>query len=293
MLWGHRNDPVNFHRCLQDFDRRLPDLLDALREQDLLIITSDHGCDPTTPSTDHSREHALLLAYVEGRNAAGQIHEGGEFADVGATVNAWLGGKAPGAEHPGPADRRPVRLNDPELVRQQYETEAGLAVRRGAVARFREGPDAVDAALLAAVEAPAPRRVLEVGCGMGQFAERMLAELDLDLVAVDQSPRMVELARERGVDARVGDAQELPSTTASSIAWSRTGCSTTSHDLDLALAEFARVLVPGGRLVAATIGEQHMHERLEPRRLRPPAAAVLEGERRGGAAPALRPGRAG
>jgi phosphopentomutase len=93
MLWGHRNDPVNFHRSLQDFDRRLPDLLDALRPGDLLILTSDHGCDPTTPSTDHSREYALLLAYVEGRNAAGQIHEDGEFADVGATVNAWLGGK--------------------------------------------------------------------------------------------------------------------------------------------------------------------------------------------------------
>src|SRR5438477_1359114 len=92
-LWGHRNDPVNFHRCLQDFDRRLPDLLDALRPGDLLILTSDHGCDPTTPSTDHSREHALLLLYVEGRNAAGRIHENGEFADVGATVNAWLGGK--------------------------------------------------------------------------------------------------------------------------------------------------------------------------------------------------------
>jgi phosphopentomutase len=100
MLWGHRNDPINFHRCLQDFDRRLPDLLDALRPGDLLIVTSDHGCDPTTPSTDHSREHALLLAYVHGKNANGRIHEG-EFADVGATVNAWLGGKAPGRRLPG------------------------------------------------------------------------------------------------------------------------------------------------------------------------------------------------
>jgi phosphopentomutase len=99
-LWGHRNDPVNFHRCLQDFDRRLPDLLEALRPGDLLIITSDHGCDPTTPSTDHSREHAMLLAYVAGRNAAGRIHEG-EFADVGATVNAWLKGKAPSRGIPG------------------------------------------------------------------------------------------------------------------------------------------------------------------------------------------------
>ena len=102
MLWGHRNDPVNFHRCLQDFDRRLYDLLGALRPGDLFILTSDHGCDPTTPSTDHSREHALLLAYVQGKNAAGRIHEG-EFADVGATVNAWLGGKAPSRGIPGQA----------------------------------------------------------------------------------------------------------------------------------------------------------------------------------------------
>ncbi len=100
MLWGHRNDPVNFHRALQDFDRRLPDLLEALRTDDLLILTSDHGCDPTTPSTDHSREYALLLLYAEGRNAAGRVHEG-EFADVGATVNAWLRGKSPPRSLPG------------------------------------------------------------------------------------------------------------------------------------------------------------------------------------------------
>jgi phosphopentomutase len=100
MLWGHRNDPVNFHRCLQDFDRRLSDLLAALRDRDILVLTSDHGCDPTTPSTDHSREYALLLAYVEGRNANGHVHTG-EFADVGSTVNAWLGGKAPRRGIPG------------------------------------------------------------------------------------------------------------------------------------------------------------------------------------------------
>ena len=64
------------------------------------MLTSDHGCDPTTPSTDHSREYALLLAYVQGKNAAGRVHEG-EFADVGATVNAWLGGKAPPKRNPG------------------------------------------------------------------------------------------------------------------------------------------------------------------------------------------------
>ena len=100
MLWGHRNDPENFHRCLQDFDRRLPDILEALRDGDLLVITSDHGCDPTTPSTDHSREHAMLLLYAVGKNAAGRILENGEFGDVGATVNAWLGGK-PSGKLPG------------------------------------------------------------------------------------------------------------------------------------------------------------------------------------------------
>jgi len=106
MLWGHRNDPENFHRCLQDFDRRLFDLLGELREGDLFVLTSDHGCDPTTPSTDHSREYALLLAYVEGRNANGRLHEG-EFADVGATVNAWLGGRDPGRQLPGEPIVRP------------------------------------------------------------------------------------------------------------------------------------------------------------------------------------------
>jgi phosphopentomutase len=85
-LWGHRNDPVNFHRCLQDFDRRLPDLLDALRPGDLFILTSDHGCDPTTPSTDHSREHGLLVAHVPGAPLLGHRHDGDTFADVGATV---------------------------------------------------------------------------------------------------------------------------------------------------------------------------------------------------------------
>ena len=100
MLWGHRNDPENFHRCLQDFDRRLPDILEALRDGDLLVLTSDHGCDPTTPSTDHSREHAMLLLYAVGKNAAGRVLENGEFGDVGATVNAWLGGK-PNGRLPG------------------------------------------------------------------------------------------------------------------------------------------------------------------------------------------------
>jgi phosphopentomutase len=90
--YGHRNDPEGFHRCLQEIDAAIPDLRAALGTGDLLVLTSDHGCDPTTPSTDHSREYALLVAHVPGQTPGG--HHDGEFADVGATAAAWLGAPA-------------------------------------------------------------------------------------------------------------------------------------------------------------------------------------------------------
>jgi phosphopentomutase len=93
MVWGHRNDPQGFVESLREFDMELPRLLAALHHGDLLVITSDHGCDPTTPSTDHSREHALLLAHVAGRPAASRRHDGETFADVGATVQRHLSGE--------------------------------------------------------------------------------------------------------------------------------------------------------------------------------------------------------
>jgi phosphopentomutase len=86
MVWGHRNDPHGFADCLAEFDEDLPRLLSALQHGDLLILTSDHGCDPTTPSTDHSREHGLLLAHIVGLPSMGRRHDGESFADVGATV---------------------------------------------------------------------------------------------------------------------------------------------------------------------------------------------------------------
>ena len=91
MLWGHRNDPVNFHRCLQDFDRRLPDLLGALRDGDLLIITSDHGCDPDAVHRPLAR--ACAAARLRRGGTRSSRHDG-EFGDVGATVNRWLGGRS-------------------------------------------------------------------------------------------------------------------------------------------------------------------------------------------------------
>jgi len=86
MLWGHRNNPSAFAAGLEEFDRRLPEVLDLLEIDDILIITADHGCDPTTPSTDHSREFVPLLVY--GRSIRDNINLGirESFSDVGATI---------------------------------------------------------------------------------------------------------------------------------------------------------------------------------------------------------------
>src|SRR2546423_6099958 len=92
MIWGHRNDPAGFADCLREFDEEVPRLMAALRHGDLLMLTSDHGCDPTTASTDHSREYGLLLAHIVGRPASGRRHDGDTFADIGATVQRHLMG---------------------------------------------------------------------------------------------------------------------------------------------------------------------------------------------------------
>ena len=89
-LWGHRNDAVGFHQGLRAFDRALPDLERLLREDDLLFLTADHGNDPTTPSSDHSRERVPLLALGRWVRPVA-LGERGTFADLGATVAEWLG----------------------------------------------------------------------------------------------------------------------------------------------------------------------------------------------------------
>jgi SAM-dependent methyltransferase len=151
-----------------------------------------------------------------------------------------------------------VRLDDPEVVRREYATEAGLRARVAAYAGVY-GPDAWDVAVDAVREA-SPHRLLEVGCGWGEFAARVAGELGTELVAVDLSPRMVELARARGVDARVGDVQELPFEDGAFDCAVANWMLYHVPDLERALGELARVLRPGGRLVAATNGLRHLGE---------------------------------
>lgn len=86
MLYGHRNDPEGYARALEAFDARLPDIEARLKQNDLLLITADHGCDPTTPSTDHSREYVPILAY--GPRVKGGVDLGirPTLADLGQTI---------------------------------------------------------------------------------------------------------------------------------------------------------------------------------------------------------------
>jgi phosphopentomutase len=89
-LYGHRNDVPGFYKALRDFDNALPALTAALKEDDLLFITADHGNDPTTPSTDHARENVPVLGFGP-RVRPVAIGRRGTFADLGATVADWLG----------------------------------------------------------------------------------------------------------------------------------------------------------------------------------------------------------
>ncbi len=90
-LYGHRNDPHGYARALEEFDQRLPEILKLLGPQDLLIITADHGCDPTTVSTDHSREYVPLLVYGQELQPGVNLGCRETFADVAATIAEYLG----------------------------------------------------------------------------------------------------------------------------------------------------------------------------------------------------------
>ena len=94
MLWGHRNDVDGFARGLEAVDAALPEIVAALAPDDRLIVTADHGVDPTTPSTDHSREYVPLLFFPRPAGAPAAVYEG-TLADTGATVYEYLTGADP------------------------------------------------------------------------------------------------------------------------------------------------------------------------------------------------------
>ena len=94
MLYGHRNDVDGYAAALTEFDGQLRKLLPMLKEDDLLFITADHGCDPSSPSTDHSREHVPLLAYGAKIKAAYNLGTRSTYADLAATVAEYFGVKA-------------------------------------------------------------------------------------------------------------------------------------------------------------------------------------------------------
>ena len=94
MLYGHRRDVQGYAQCLQDFDARLPEILSAMRKDDVLILTADHGNDPTFPGTDHTREYVPLLIFGQSIKAGTDLGTRPTFADIGATIAELLGVKA-------------------------------------------------------------------------------------------------------------------------------------------------------------------------------------------------------
>lgn len=150
-----------------------------------------------------------------------------------------------------------MSLNDPSVVAEEYASEHGLLGRRDAY-RYADGPDAPALAIDSVLEAQ-PRRVLEVGCGFGEAAEK-IAAAGVAVEALDISDRMVELTCARGVSARVGDVQDLPfedgSFDAALAAWMLYHV----PDVERGIAELARVIRPGGRLIAVTNRIEHLRE---------------------------------
>jgi phosphopentomutase len=123
MLYGHRNDVEGYARALEEFDVQLETLMGKMRPDDLLLITADHGCDPTTPSTDHSREYVPLLAYGPQARAGLDLGVRASLADLGQTIAENFGVRLPhgtsflaaliAKQSEPPFDRLTVRLCSP------------------------------------------------------------------------------------------------------------------------------------------------------------------------------------
>ena len=94
-LWGHRRNPVGYGEEIEKFDKKLGELLPLLREDDLLILTADHGNDPTYKGTDHTREQVPFIAYSPSDTESGKLDTSDTFAVIGATIADNFGVKMP------------------------------------------------------------------------------------------------------------------------------------------------------------------------------------------------------
>lgn len=152
-----------------------------------------------------------------------------------------------------------MKLDNPLLVRWEYASEERLAKRNAVLRSLSQGPNPEDAAFDAIAELR-PTRLVDVGCGLGEIGERVQRELGAHVCAVDVSSRMVELARARGLDAQIADAERLPfpddDFDTAFAGW------VLYHvpDVGRAIAECARVLKPGGALVAASVCNDNIAE---------------------------------
>lgn len=178
-------------------------------------------------------------------------------------LHAQLAAPTPPVGEPAaPGPRGAGVGNEPEDVAAQYADESRLETRRSVWRGTSDGTQPVDVAL-EALAAAQPRDMLEIGCGTGDFASRVAARLPgARLVATDRSPRMVELAGRRGLDARRVDASELPFGDDTFDAVAAMWMLYHVPDLDRTLAQVRRVLRPDGVLIAMTNGDGHLADLL-------------------------------
>ena len=95
MVYGHRNNVDGYAKALSEFDSRLPEIIKNLRDEDLLMITADHGCDPGDKSTDHTREYVPFVAYSKKMKETGAIENQDTFGVIGATIVENFGVEMP------------------------------------------------------------------------------------------------------------------------------------------------------------------------------------------------------
>jgi SAM-dependent methyltransferase len=152
-----------------------------------------------------------------------------------------------------------MKLDNPLLVRWEYASEERLAKRNALFRALVEGPNPEHVAFDAVAESQ-PKRLLDVGCGPGEVTQRFVDELGADVCAIDVSPRMVDLAKARGLDARVADAEQLPYEDDSFDAVFAGWVLYHVPGLEQAIAECARVLRSTGRLVASCYRYDNLSE---------------------------------